>query len=29
MGRAAQGVRVVRLQDGDYVTDVIRVIDAE
>jgi DNA gyrase subunit A len=29
MGRAAQGVRVVRLQDGDYVTDVIRVEEGE
>ena len=25
MGRAAQGVRIVRLQQGDYVTDLIRV----
>jgi len=29
MGRAAQGVRVVKLQDGDYVTDVIRVEEGE
>ncbi len=29
MGRAAQGVRIVRLQDGDYVTDVIGVVDTE
>jgi len=25
MGRAAQGVRIVKLQEGDYVTDMIRV----
>jgi DNA gyrase subunit A len=25
MGRAAQGVRIVKLQPGDYVTDLIRV----
>lgn len=25
MGRAAQGVRIVKLQDGDYVTDMIKV----
>ncbi|MBI2045254.1 DNA gyrase subunit A [Candidatus Pacearchaeota archaeon] len=25
MGRAAQGVRVVKIQQGDYVTDIIRV----
>lgn len=25
MGRAAQGVRIVKLQEGDYVTDLIRV----
>ncbi|MCX6746670.1 MAG: DNA gyrase subunit A [Candidatus Pacearchaeota archaeon] len=25
MGRAAQGVRIVKLQQGDYVTDLIRV----
>lgn len=25
MGRASQGVRIVRLQEGDYVTDLIRV----
>jgi hypothetical protein len=27
MGRAAQGVRIVKLQDGDYVTDLVRVIE--
>jgi DNA gyrase subunit A len=27
MGRAAQGVRVVKLQDGDFVTDVVKVHD--
>ncbi|MBU2562438.1 MAG: hypothetical protein KKF68_02135 [Nanoarchaeota archaeon] len=27
MGRAAQGVRIVKLQDGDSVTDLIRVQD--
>jgi DNA gyrase subunit A len=25
MGRIAQGVRIVKLQEGDYVTDLIRV----
>ena len=25
MGRAAQGVRIVKLQEGDYVTDLIKV----
>jgi len=25
MGRAAQGVKIVKLQEGDYVTDLIRV----
>jgi len=29
MGRAAQGVRVVKIQTGDYVTDVIKVHDEE
>ncbi|MBU2612225.1 MAG: DNA gyrase subunit A [Nanoarchaeota archaeon] len=29
MGRAAQGVRVVKLQSGDYVTDVVKVHDEE
>ncbi|MEA3414408.1 MAG: DNA gyrase subunit A [Nanoarchaeota archaeon] len=29
MGRAAQGVRVVKLQDGDRVSDVVKVIDSE
>lgn len=27
MGRATQGVRIVRLQDGDKVSDVIRVVE--
>ena len=27
MGRATQGVKIVRLQQGDYVTDLIRVED--
>src|SRR3990167_6454530 len=27
MGRATQGVRIVKLQQGDYVTDLIRVSD--
>jgi DNA gyrase subunit A len=27
MGRAAQGVKIVKLQPGDYVTDLIRVQD--
>jgi len=27
MGRAAQGVRVVKMQQGDYVTDIIRVLE--
>lgn len=27
MGRAAQGVRIVKLQTGDYVTDLVRVQD--
>lgn len=27
MGRATQGVRIVKLQDGDYVTDLVRVQD--
>ena len=27
MGRAAQGVRVVKLQQGDYVTDIVRVLE--
>ncbi len=27
MGRAAQGVRIVKLQSGDHVTDLIRVVD--
>jgi len=27
MGRAAQGVRIVKLQQGDYVTDLIRVLE--
>jgi DNA gyrase subunit A len=29
MGRAAQGVRIVKLQEGDMVSDVIRVVDEE
>jgi DNA gyrase subunit A len=29
MGRAAQGVRIVKLQEGDYVTDLIRVEEKE
>ncbi len=29
MGRAAQGVRIVKLQEGDYVTDMIKVQDGE
>jgi len=29
MGRAAQGVRVVKLQSKDYVTDVVKVHDDE
>jgi len=29
MGRAAQGVRIVKLQQGDVVTDLVRVIDEE
>ncbi len=29
MGRAAQGVRIVKLQDGDKVTDLTKVIDHE
>ena len=29
MGRAAQGVRVVKLQDGDHVADVVRVVEEE
>lgn len=29
MGRAAQGVRVVKLQDGDYVTDVVKVLESD
>jgi len=27
MGRAAQGVRIVKLQQGDYVTDLVRVAE--
>ncbi len=27
MGRASQGVRIVKLQDGDKVTDVVKVVD--
>lgn len=29
MGRATQGVRVVKLQPGDYVTDLVRVEEGE
>jgi DNA gyrase subunit A len=29
MGRAAQGVKIVKLQQGDFVTDLVRVIDEE
>ena len=29
MGRAAQGVRIVRLAPGDYVTDLIKVQNGE
>lgn len=29
MGRAAQGVRVVKIQQGDYVTDIVRVLEDE
>ncbi len=29
MGRAAQGVRIVKLQEGDYVTDMIKVPEGE
>jgi hypothetical protein len=27
MGRATQGVKIVKLQEKDYVTDLIRVQD--
>ncbi len=27
MGRAAQGVRIVKLQPGDRVSDVVRVVE--
>ena len=29
MGRAAQGVRIVKIQQGDEVTDVVRVLENE
>ena len=29
MGRAAQGVRIVKLQEGDSVTDLIKVVNGE
>jgi DNA gyrase subunit A len=29
MGRAAQGVRIVKLQPGDRVSDVVKVVEAE
>ena len=28
MGRATQGVRIVKLQQGDFVTDLVRVVDS-
>ena len=28
MGRAAQGVRIVKLHPGDNVTDIVKVVDA-
>ena len=28
MGRATQGVRVVKLQEGDKVSDLVKVIDS-
>jgi len=27
MGRAAQGVRIVKLQQGDFVTDIVKVVE--
>jgi len=29
MGRATQGVKVVKLQQGDYVTDLVRVVNGD
>ena len=29
MGRATQGVHIVKLQQGDYVTDLVKVLEAE
>ena len=29
MGRATQGVRIVKLQQGDYVTDLVKLIEHE
>jgi hypothetical protein len=29
MGRAAQGVRIVKIADDDYVTDLIKVEEQE
>jgi len=29
MGRAAQGVRIVKLQQGDYVSDLVKVVETE
>lgn len=29
MGRAAQGVRIVKIQEGDYVTDLVKVPEKE
>ena len=27
MGRATQGVRIVKLQQGDYVTDLVKFVE--
>ena len=29
MGRAAQGVRIVKLQQGDKVTDLVKVVNGD
>ena len=29
MGRATQGVRIVKLQQGDYVTDLVKLVEHE
>jgi len=29
MGRATQGVRIVKLHEGDTVTDLVKVLEAE